>query len=296
MKTFKKILYISSLFAIAAVIMIFKPEPAALSAQSCNASSTPGNLYGYISSNIISTPIYLSTETWNDDPLGNGNTASTVDFYVNFDRTTSLWSGRAWNETVGWIEFDIGSLEKKAYVEDALANLDAWGYWDGMIDLSNVEYSTNAGGFNGIGISSDLTGDGSDLDDVYVGLGELEFSNVSYIESPCGENINLFLNGTPVLYNATCPISAPTIKWTSENVSSCVTDTGPWGTPTGARATQNTTGETASAGLSAEGSQIFRLKCVGDISGASVYGTAIMSCGAGQDPTDGLIVPNFTEE
>mgnify|MGYP000194205804 FL=1 len=285
MKTHNIIVYVSGLALLGVIAFLIQQNPQMLStninsvtAESCAADSS-GNLFGVITSDKIPEPIYVSLDTWNADPLGLGNSLSNTDFNVNYDRNLGLWSGRGWNESVGWIDFDTFSIKKQARVEDVVVNPAAWGYWDGIIDLKGVSYSTQVGTFTGSGESYDYTGDPFDpLEDVYVGLGQLSFSGLTYVVSGCIESVNLYLNDTPSLYRTNCPIGIPTIKWTSENVSNCTTDVGPWKT-TGIKAIENIVGEPALAGLSS-GSQILKLKCTGIDSNKPVYGTAIMSCGA----------------
>lgn len=263
----------------------------------CVGGSLPGSLGGYILATNISGPIYISSEVWNQE-----HPTSPIDFYVNYDRNTNLWSGRGWHEELGWINFDHDVANHKAIVDSVKTNPSLWGNWDGVIDLSQVHYSNQVARFIGVGTGSSYTGGGNEKD-IMVGLGDLDFSNVSFNpNNPCGEFINLFLNDTPTLYRTTCPIATPTIKWTSQNVENCYPAEGYWNQPTQRRLENNRHGEKALQGITDSGDsfqeKVFRLKCTGKSSKADVYGAAVMRCGPLPEnviPLNEFIKPTYRE-
>ncbi len=271
---------------------IIKNPSSHVDAQTCDPNETPGNLLGYALTENLG-PIYMSTESWNQAYPSN---QTTVSFYVVYDKQTGLWSGRGWNETVGWVDFSYDVVGKQARFEqpgEAYDNgSDEWGNWPGVIELgitqeldgeliTPVQYSNNTGGFIGLGLDASLTGGGTNpSDDEYVGAGVVDFSNVQFVNSDCREYVNLFLNDISVLHSTVCPINAPRIKWTSEGVSNCQTVEGLWNNP-GTRANQNVSGETATGTINDTNTPVlFSIKCVGQQSGADVYGRAIASCGS----------------
>lgn len=261
-------------------------------AQTCDPNETPGNLLGFALTDNLDR-IYMSTESWN---LANPSDVTTVDFYVDYDRQTGLWSGRGWNEIVGWVDFGYDIIEKEARFEapgDAYdSGSDEWGNWSGVIALDEnmeingtsirpVRYSAQTGSFNGLGIDAQLTGGENDPDeDDYVGAGIVDFSNVSFVESDCDEYVDMFLNDVPVLHSSTCPLAAPTIKWTSQNVANCTTAEGLWAS-SGSKVSQYTSSNEKASGpiTDVNSPVIFRLRCIGQQSGAEVYGVAVASCG-----------------
>lgn len=269
--------------------------PVLVEAQTCDANETPGNLLGYaITENL--GPIYMSTESWN---AANPSDPTSVSFYVNYDKQSGLWNGRAWNETVGWVDFDYDTLEKEARFESPGeaydSGSDEWGNWPGVIQLATtqtvstdsgnisvtpVRYSTQIGSFTGLGLDAALTGEGSDpSEDDYVGAGLVDFANVQFVNSDCQEYVDLFINDISHLHNSVCPIATPRIKWTSQGVSNCQTVEGLWNNP-GTRANQNISGENASGPITDVNTPVtFRIRCVGQQSGADVYGIATASCG-----------------
>ena len=291
---------------VAASLAVFSPTTKQVSA-ACDPGETSGNLYGYADTEAIG-PIYLSTETWNDDPLGTGHEATTEIFSVTYNRSINRWDGRGWSPYIGWVDFGetnpINSTSQQAEFESVGNNPELWGDWDAIIDLSPVSYTTDPGGFTGLATNGDYTiGGAGESEDDLVGAGWIDFSGVTLETTTggCDEAVNLILDGANILYRETCPISAPEIQWTSVDVSNCETDVGLWNSP-GSRATQNTSGETAGGDITESNTPVvFRLKCVGDGSGNDVYGTAIASCGSDCtnddciDPTSGIVIPQFKE-
>lgn len=303
----------------------FLPPQQIVNAQACIPGESPGNLFGYAWSDEIG-PIYMSSETWNADPLSEGHAQTSVGFYVTFDRQISLWGGRGWNPVVGWVDFgevDSANIaQRRAEFESIKNNGDAWGDLESKIYLGNetvelypgdfyevpgITYETETGSFEGLAWNgtSTMAGSGPGDDDI-VGAGSINFANVQ-LETEltnCDEAVNIVLNGVNVLYQETCSISKPTITWTSVDVSNCRTNVGLWSLP-GERGTSGN--ELASGDITlANTPVIFRVRCTGDGSGASVYGTAYASCGPSTgctnpdgcnpiDPTTGIVIPEFKE-
>ena len=305
MKTQMKIVYS---FALTLVLVLggfaLGSQPSQVLAQ-CVPGETTGNLYGVAQTEAIG-PIYMSTLTWNDDPLGVGHPATSQIFSVSYSQTTGLWDGRGWSPYAGWVDFGETNAAnislQQAQFESVLNDPSGWGNWDPNIDLSPVSYSTDSGSFIGLATNGDYTvgGAGSGEDDL-VGAGWIDFSTVTLditLGDDCDENIDLILDGSNILYRDTCPIAPPTIQWTSTDVSNCETDIGLWASD-GLRPTQNTSGETAGGSITTSNTPVvFRLKCIGDESGNDVYGSAIASCGDDDgptDPTSGIVIPEFKE-
>ena len=285
---------------------------AAQASRPCVPGETPGNVYGYLTTETIGN-IYLSTESWND----NETAQTSVEFYVTYDRQLNRWGGRGWNELAGWVDFGLinpsNTLNQTAEFANVKADPINYGNWNSLITgLGNVNYNQDTGQFVGTAINEKITinGGNTSIDDL-VGAGEIGFEHVEYQTelTGCDETVNLFLNGVSTLYKSVCPISTPKITWTSESVIDCETDAGLWQNP-GSRNPENTVGENASSSITTANSpQLFRLKCTGEGSGSTVYGTAIASCGptdpndpgggsgggTGIDPTSGIVIPDFKE-
>ncbi len=294
-----------------ALVMLFTNKPTDVYAQ-CTAESGIGNLYGYATTSNGIGNIYMSTDSWND--FGPGPTVSSPNFSVSYDRQTETWSGRGWNENVGWVDFgEVNAANipaKTAEFESIKADQAGWGYWDPTVYLEDVSYVTDPGEFVGIGYNGDFTSDGNATVDEPVGAGLIDFSNVQIIESPCDEYVDVTLNNVNVLYQSNCSISAPTIRWTTTGVvpNSCEVDAGLWQGGIGAsKADSNYSGESASGAITTSNTpQVFRLKCERQSSpGNYVYGSAFASCGEiadcppGEtcviDPTTGVVIPVFKE-
>jgi|AntAceMinimDraft_6_1070360.scaffolds.fasta_scaffold04620_5 hypothetical protein len=305
-KTLTKTLYTGLIISLAFSFWLVE-VPRLVDAQTCDPNETPGTLLGYALTENLG-PIYLSTESWNQ---ANASEPTNVSFFVDYDKQNGLWSGRGWNETVGWVDFSYDTIGKKARFEEPGKSHDNgnddWGNWPGVIDLgitqqiqsgdgniliTPVKYSPNTGGFNGLGLDSSLTGGGDNpVDDDYVGAGIVDFSNVQFVKSDCQEYVDLFLDDVSILHNDVCPLPAPLIKWNSQGVSNCQTVDGLWSNP-GGRANKNLLdNESASASITDVNSPVlFRLKCIGQQSGADVFGVAVASCGekAVDDPDSGF--------
>ncbi len=305
------------------LVFWFTSVPDIAQAQTCDFNDTPGNLFGYIVTDNLG-PIYVSTESWN---AANPADPTNVSFYVNYNRHSRVWSGRAWNESVGWVNFeydkgvqqDDGSFKKRArFVAPGTAyddGTDEWGNWPGIIELdatmtvngtsiTPVRYSTNdkGGRFIGLGIDANLTGGGDPKDDEYVGSGILDFSNVNYVDSKCNENISILVGGETSPHR-NCPISKPLIQWNSNNVENCeivvVNGKSLWDVLTNDpyRNNENATGERADGDITLENTPVtFKLKCTGDKTGADIFGESTASCGESDPiPETGVIIPVFKE-
>ncbi len=263
------------------------PAPQAYAA--CTASSTSGNLAGHAVTDNLGN-IYMSTEAWN---AAFPSDTTTIKFSVEFDRETGYFSGRGWNEDAGWVNFSYDITGREALFEVPPTDPEDWGNWNGLIDLSNVTYSTSSGSFVGLGSNAEYTG-GDDDDDDLIGAGDIDFSTVTFKDADdlCPESVNLFLNNRTILQQTSCDISAPTIAWTTEGITTgtCEIVEGLWGSgqSSGDSITDNnTTGETASGAITTANSPVsFRIKCTGDTSGDDVYGTAIAKCGIGTGGDD----------
>jgi len=278
--------------------------------ESCTGTS--GNLEGYITTDNVG-PIYLSKESWNND---NPSKPSNVDFYVNYDTERKMWSGRGWNEEVGWVNFDYDQQNKlarfiapgKEYdrTHDSDPNNDEpveWGNWRGIADLSSVYYSVQDGHFMGNARDIDSsTGEGDS--DEPVGSGNWSFENVSLVKPDCPEQINLLVNLKSRYHQKECPIKEKSliIQWTSEGVHDCKSIAGPWELIS--RPIQNT-GRNVHNTSDIEARANFTIQCTGDYTGANVVKTATASCGEngdggeGDEPCTGpdcpLIVPKLIE-
>lgn len=265
-------------------------------AESCTGNS--GNLEGYIQTQNLGK-IYVSKESWDNDHPGN---PSDTDFYVRYDTEQGIWSGKGFNEQVGWVDFDYNQQGRKARfvapneeydrLHDSDSNNDEpvrWGNWRGVADLSNVEYDVQHAKFVGTGIDKDPHTGGGDPDEV-VGSGKWNFDNVALIKSSCPEQINLFFNVNGILRNSyhksTCPIAEEelTLQWTSEGVHDCESIAGPWDLI--ARPDENT-GTSVHNTSDIDGVAYFKLKCIGDYTGNDVIRTAKASCGESTGGTGG---------
>ena len=83
MNKIKKIGYVVALSGVLLVVFSLLQPTENIGAQACSANASPGNLFGYLmTENLPNDPIYLSKDSWNDDPLNFGHAPTTVDFYV----------------------------------------------------------------------------------------------------------------------------------------------------------------------------------------------------------------------
>lgn len=303
---------ISFLFVLAGAFLFselaFSPEVKAQSTigggNACSEDG-PGNLYGVIMTTFAG-PIYMSTQSWND--LSGQGTTNTS-FYTSYNRQTGLFGGRAWSPYLGWVDFGYTNqnlmVQKRAEFESPKANPAAWGNMPYQVDLSGVVYQSDPGAFVGLGknYNFSIVG-GTDYYEDVVGAKYLDFSDVVIAQSDCNEHVDITLNNANVLYQESCSIPRPTIRWTSENVSDCQTGIGLWVSP-GSRATQNTSGELASGAITNQNTPVtFTIRCIGNGSGDVVIGSAYAWCGEIGDPNDpggpggpgsGLVIPDYRE-
>lgn len=238
-----------------------------------------GNLIGYaLASNLPSdgNKIFMS---YTDDDWEGG-----VEYGVKYDRSSGIFSGRAWNETLGWIDFDVLNDIDKA---DALSpdGSFAWGGYEGTIEgLQTVVYSNNDGTFSaGEAVDAQYVS-GQSQGDVQVGMGLLDFSNVTFdpngnlIPDQCKERVDVLVNGRSSTNIGACNQTA-SISWNSQQVSNCQTaGNAPWNNP-GARATTSS-GENSGLITSGNSGSLFRIQCTGNLSGDIVMGSAQVRCGA----------------
>ncbi len=278
----------------------------------CTSNDDSGNLYGYADTENFGR-IYMSRTSWNDFEA----TQTTQPFSVSYNRQNDTWSGRGWNEIMGWVDFGETNSDnislRRAEFESALANPGDYGnlvpqiylgdenivlQTGETISVAGVAYSTNSGSFVGSGWNGDYTianvGNG---DDVAVGAGEITFANVSLVESPCQEYVDLLVNGEETYYQETCPITNPTLTWNTTNVNNCVIGSDNWSSPQG---TSIGTSGSQNANVSVNPSETFSLNCTGTQSGNTIQGIAIAVCGpttgGGDDPVvDNVVAPDFKE-
>jgi hypothetical protein len=282
----------------------------------CTAESGNGNLEGYaVMSNIPNgndNRIYMSTESWNDEE----STQTGESFGVTYNRQTDTWGGKGWSSEFGWVDFgEINSnnvtAQRAQFTEMVNDPNGYWGNWDADIDLSDVDYSSDPGGFSGYGVNGGKTATPDDTLDSPVGVGFIDFSNVvlNNNELPCNEYVDVTLNNVNILQQENCNIPAPRIRWRTTNVvpGTCETVAGLWQGPTGASKPDDGA-ENATGDITATNSpQVFRLKCERQSSpGNYVYGEAYAICGEtiGCDPNvdpncspigGGIVIPEFKE-
>lgn len=234
-----------------------------------------GNLIGYaIASNLPSdsNKIYMSST---DDEWTSGE-----DYAVQYNRELAFFSGRGWNEELGWIDFDFGTEDQADAVSPD--GSFAWGGYDGnIVGLKTITYSNNNGSFSaGSAYDTEYVSGQSD-GDVQVGMGELDFSNVLFdtsetIPEECREKVDVFVNGRSTADIGICNQTA-TIAWNSNQVSNCqTTGSAPWGS-TGSKADSGS--ETSGTISSGDSPAYFRLECTGDITGNMITGVAKATCG-----------------
>lgn len=286
------------------------PSRNAEATQSCSGES--GNLEGTIMTDNMGD-IYLSKESWDTSHPSN---PADVDFYVSYNTETGVWSGRGWNENVGWVDFNYDQQGKKVRfvapgeeydrLHDSDPNNDEpveWGNWRGVADLSAVSYSVQDGHFYGKGHDEDgTTGDGDE--DETVGSGEWSFEKVNLFDPVCPEQVHLLFNINGTLtseyHKDTCPIGDKSLilQWTSEGVHDCKSIAGPWDLIS--RPSQNTGTDVRNTD-EIDGSAVFKMECKGDYTGVNVVTTVSASCGENgpgdddDDENNGIVVPKIIE-
>lgn len=294
------------------------PKTQQVNAQACSVGQTGGNLYGYLETDEVGY-IYLSTETWNNDPLGEGHATTNEQVSVSYDRQTNRFSGRGWSPYAGWVDFgginnNNNSVERIATFESVENNPDLWGNWDAEIDLSGVGYSTDeftdsngvtwSPGFVGFGTNGGYTYFADGSEDEFVGAGNIDFTEVSIIEPPCTQYVTLTLNGASDVYQEQCPFSGSVrINWASENVTNCVVDSDNWNfsnnysLPEDEYQTGTNYSYTGTVDDTAPNTPFdtVRIRCIG-ANGQTVSGSASISCGSTvEPPTTGTVIPTYTE-
>lgn len=296
----------STILSLSALLFPFFSLAPGAQAQACSDYVQTGKLEGMLAltndGGSIYDYAYMSDETWNEE---NPSETTSINFEVSYDTSTGF-SGRAWSELFGWIDFDRGNYDQGVF-ETVYSNQGAygWGGWTGEINgLSNISYSTQGGDFSGRAESFNDLG-------FYVGL-VLDFdqSNVRFVtnnDPECTEYVNLFINNSNHLFSASCPIATPKIKWTSQNIQTgtCVTgdvngdnDGDLWGS-TGSKADQNSSGENAAGPITESGTysspQRIQITCTG-LSGKKVTAVASARCGSTPcDPSDPACFPTSSD-
>jgi hypothetical protein len=180
----------------------------------------------------------------------NEGTCSGVDYGVDFDQGTGLFSGYAWSSNIGWISFNTSDLSgcPSGTCEARLSGgvLTGWakalaggtvgsGGWDGWIRLSDIGGSPSYG----VTLSDTQLNGFAWGDDV---LGWVDFNpNVSFGAGPGGGpgSCTGVCAGTPTTPTVAL-IATPTVvnfgenstlSWTSTDTDSC--DASPWSLSTG---------------------------------------------------------------
>jgi len=293
MKTSHKKLY-SLVLAVVLVFGIYSQIPKQnASAQFCQSGQTSGNLFGYLITEKMGN-IYLSTESWNDDPAGEGHDPTTELFSTSFNRQTNQFNGRGWSPYAGWVDFDTNSSNQIAEFEDIKANQSQWGNLTYTIDLSNLFYATDPGGFVGVGKHQQGTSP-DDGGNVFGGY-DINFENVSLIEPQCVQFVTLTLDGfTNQVHFDSCPVGGKVwINWASENVNNCVVDSDNWSNAFNAPMSieENVPNELQNGNsyyysgfeinTNSPQSNPISIKCLG-INGQSETSSAIISCGDNND-------------
>ncbi len=257
-----------------------------VSAEDTCKGTAGGNLQGYIDTENVGK-IYVSKESWDED---HPDDPADADFYVSYDTERGTWSGKAWNEKIGWVNFSYDEQnhlarfmapgEEYDRLHDNDPNNDEpveWGNWKAVVDLSNVRYSVQDGRFVGTAEEyDDNTGEG-DEDDA-VGSGTWIFDNLVLRKPDCPEQINLLLNERSVYEKAECPIDEKEIiiQWTSEGVHDCKSVEGPW---VHKERPSEYTGREVRNTEAIDGSARFTIRCVGDYTNTEVQKSATAKCG-----------------
>ncbi|MCI5051454.1 MAG: hypothetical protein MRY57_04040 [Candidatus Pacebacteria bacterium] len=302
----KKIYSVLTAGALVFGFLAFMPDAKNVNAQACAAGQTAGNLYGYLETDEIGY-IYLSTETWNDDPLGEGHGTTTQQVSVSYDRQAGTFSGRGWSPYAGWVDFGevntSNTADEIAEFESPKNDPDSWGNWDPVIDLSGIGYQTDPGGFTGTAFNGGYTylPDGSQ--DEFVGAGDISFENVSIIEPVCSQFVSLTLNGASNIYQSSCPVSGTIqINWASENVTNCFVDSSNWNISNNSSVPdeyQSGNNYTFTGSVTdSNPTDTVRIRCTGG-NGQTITDSALVQCGSTVTPptpgTGGTVIPNYTE-
>lgn len=283
-------------------------------AQTCSANETSGNLSGYLETDNLGY-IYLSSQTWNEDPLGEGHGTTAENFSVTYDRIDKRFNGRGWSPYAGWVDFGQINPEHSANniaeFEDMETNPGRWGNVTPFIDVSNVVYQTDPGGFVGSAYHGEYTYFISEDDDDRSGAGYISFENVSLIDPQCPQYVNLVLNGQTDIQRNSCPISGTiNINWAGENVTDCRATSTNWSGPSlgnlPSPSYQTGNAYTYSGTINNNNpTDIVTISCTGE-NGQIVTDSANIRCGAPDDPASncdpdtefcggGNVIPTYIE-
>jgi hypothetical protein len=304
-KTLKKIYSIAlGLLLVLGIYSQIPKNPDQVQAQApCVGGQTAGNLYGYLETDEMGY-IYLSTESWNDDLAGEGHDPTSEVFSVGFDRQTNRFSGRGWSPYAGWLDFETNSTDQIAEFESMRPENDTnntWGNLTPVIDVSNISYQTDPGGFVGTAFHGNETGD--DDNGTLYGAGNINFSNLSIIDPACTQFVSLTLNGASDIYRSSCPVGGTIqINWASENVNNCFIASDNWSAtintllPNEYQSGNNYTYIGSAVNNSNPQSNPIKITCTGS-NGQNVSDTARISCGSTVEPpiTGGIVVPTYQE-
>ncbi|MGB0925145.1 MAG: hypothetical protein ACPGTS_00365 [Minisyncoccia bacterium] len=291
MNIFKKTLFSLAAFSMVFVFFVYPEDINTANAQLCG---TPGSdLMGYI---IVTNPvdgsdkIYISTDSWNNDPVNSANQTSEI-FSVEFDTTTNEWSGQGWMDNIGWIDFGTPNTTDEATIRDMDNDPMAWGNANPIIDLGSVSYNNTTDVFVGVGENYGFTGVNDDQYDDEIGLGDLNFDNVSFGVTPCNPSVNVLISGA----SSQCSTGNADVIWNTRDVNSCETFGGGWANPTSGTALTtaapgvNTTESNATINMAANISgsgELVAITCLSDENGSSVIGQAYLNCTNPIDPND----------
>lgn len=285
--------------------------------QEATCQGDSGNLYGYITTDNVG-PIYVDSASY-ESATG----SSVGDFYVNYDKQDKIWSGKGWNDNVGWVDFSYDQMNHLARFVDPgeesdtgcaeNGTCDKWGGWNGQADLSGIQYLAQNGVLVGDAeeYQNNTGGESSEAEDDYIGSGVWHFDHVGFKDPACPEEVHLFINEKRSWYSPKCPadLNNAVMQWTSQNVHDCKSTktAGFWDLKD--RDAENTSQNVTVNGTITEDNSpvIFEIECIGDLTGSTVNSYVTASCGThvppngggdgngGTNPEDNIISPNIIE-
>lgn len=280
------------------------PNKQAQAQTACSSNETSGNLFGYLETDEMGL-IYLSTESWNEDPAAMGHSTTNQIFSVEFDRQNNRFQGRGWSPVAGWVDFSSNNVDGFAEFESLRPENDVNGNWGNVtpiIDISGIYYQTDPGAFLGNAFHGNETGD--DDNGNFYGAGNIDFSNVSIVEPACTQFVSLTLNGFQNINQTNCPVTRNIqINWASVNANNCYINSDNWNDPVNTPLPDNyqTGNDHRYDGQSVTStnprSNPVTITCIGS-NGENVSDSALISCGsaAQADPTtSGTVIPVFQE-
>lgn len=216
------------------------------------ASAAVQDVFGYACSQNIGC-FSLNSVSSAGQP---GYAAQPSSFKVQYDTTTTLFSGTAWSPAVGTINFGVGcapitpaisgnECAKVVLAGTSTADIAAAGGWMGVINLQNVQASApGSSTFSGKGWegwNSDNYG-GNPAD---VGVGWVDFTNASLVNQQpvtCGTANGTIVSSAPtanLCSDGSTPVTGPTLNntlynWTCgpQNTACSATYKGPGGAAT----------------------------------------------------------------